>query len=532
MISIVNRTVFTTATTTGPVTVTIPATTAGNTLLVVMMKPSIQSAGAPRLGGVALGLPHGQWGSSIAVLENIAGGQTQLTWTNGFVVPSAAIIYELSPCTRIELAAIPGSYSPSNGQLNGTPSNSETGVTIIPGGGSNFAYFEVIAQDTTGGNYTSVNGPWVLDYATGSFLQGSGMGSVVYILNSTGTQTPTWSLTGGSTHMGVCAIAFFDLNPTPPGPPSGLGCTVSAGGSALSTYISDLGLNVAPATELYKSFVPTGNVNVSEYTSEGRTAIVLDFNAGDGLYSRDIETAFTWSVQNRLALRIWEPSLIPMPEQQYNRPTDWDDGGTPGNKFIQGITVEADSFNSAKTFQLQSADDLSLHALNEMPATFPKQTIKSFSCVTPFLAHSARIVSTDQVAWRVWKSSITFEPWPSQATNWQAEQVSFGMTGWLHAREMNIAYASANPITVVLVPDNGPTVTLTLPSSGGAVIQAKTKLTLPPMKFKLLSVQVVSTAPFYLFEGDLELKIKQWGTNEPYQVLKVVGGPSKTGAQV
>jgi hypothetical protein len=271
---------------------------------------------------------------------------------------------------------------------------------------------------------------------------------------------------------------------------------------------------------------------LSQYTTEGRTAVVVDFNAGDGLYSRDIETMFAWGLSSHYAIRVWQPCLIQEPENQFNRPTDWNDAGSPGNKFIQGITIEADSFNLPKSFQLQSADDLSLHPLNEMPATFIKQTIKTFSCVTPFLAHSIRILATDSVAWRVWDSSPIFQPWPSQVMNWQTEQTSFGMQGWLHAREMNIAYASAQPITIVLDPDTGPTITLTLPSTGGALIQAKTKQTLPPMKFKLLSMQVVSTAPFYLFEQDIEFKIKAWGSDGPYNVLKIVGGESRTGAKV
>jgi hypothetical protein len=316
----------------------------------------------------------------------------------------------------------------------------------------------------------------------------------------------------------------------PPAP--GLDCAVSTSGTTVSTYISDLGLNIAPATELYQNFILPSQIAVSESNSEGRTAIVMDFNQGDGLYSRDIETAFTWAVGSRLALRVWQPSLIKMPEQVFGRPSDWDDGGTPGAKYIQGIIVEADSFNLPKTFQLQSSDDLSINALNEVPATFPKQTTKSFSCVTPFVAHSVRIVATDAVAWRVWKSNLVFEPWPEQTTNWQTEQTSLGLMGWGHIREMNVAYASANPLTVVLTFDSWPTITFTLPSSGGALVQAKTKVTIAPNKFKLVSFRIFSTAPFYLFEQDLEVKCKQWGSTGPYNVLKVIGGPSKPGANV
>lgn len=324
----------------------------------------------------------------------------------------------------------------------------------------------------------------------------------------------------------------FVTNALPPiNPPIPPPVTPPCGQPNNGIFLSDLGINVIPATDLYENQLPSNIIAASEFDTEGRTGVVLDFNSGDGLYSRDIGTIFSWSVSNRAVLWVWQPSLIPMPENQFNRPSDWIDGGHPGNKFIQGIIVEADTFNLPKTFQLQSADDLSLHTLNEMPAVFPKQTIKAFSCQTPFLAHSVRIQSTDGVAWRVWGPRVIFQPWPEQVVNWQSEQTSFGMTGWLHAREMNIAYAAVNPITIVLTFDAWPLIQLSLPATG-ATVQAKTKLTLPPNKFKLCAVQVSSSAPFYLFEGDLEFKVKQWGSTGAFNVLKVVGGPSKTGAIV
>jgi hypothetical protein len=524
MISIVNRTVFTSPDN-NPLlahSATIPSTTAGNTLVVIGMADGLTGAGSPKLGTTLMNHPNGEWGSGISFLQNIPGGQTQLNWGVGILWPMSAVIYELTPCTR-DISV--GAMTPSSGNLNVTPSGSETGVVL--NSASNAAYFQVISQDSSGGSYNSVSSPWSLDFTVSPLPQIlTGMGSVALILNTSGSKTPVWNVTSGGAHCGVCAITFLDSGPSAPP------CQISSGGSVVSTYLSDLGLNIAPATELFKQYVNPATIATSEYTTEGRNAIVMDFSSGDGLYSRDIEVAFSWALSNHIALRLWQPSIIPMPENQYNRPTDWIDGGTSGNKFIQGITVEADSFNLQKTFQLQSGDDLSLHSLNEMPATFPKQTIKTFSCVVPFLAHNVRLFSVDSVAWRVWTNDLIFEPWPSQVTNWQSEMTSFGMTGWLHARELNVAYAAAQAITVNLVPDTGPTVTLTLPSTGGATIQNKTKLTLPPMKFKLLSVQVVSTAPFYLFETDLEFKIKPWGSTDPYQVLKVVGGLTRPGAKV
>jgi hypothetical protein len=329
----------------------------------------------------------------------------------------------------------------------------------------------------------------------------------------------------GAGNTRINQFALLEVVPISP-------CAVKdKGGNILGTYLDDFQLNIAPATQLYKNYIPAGQITTTESRSEGRTAVVLDFNTGDGLYSRDIETAFAWPIQSHLVLFVWQPSLIAQPETANNRPSDWIDGGTQGNKFIQGCVITADTGGAAKTYQLQSSDDLSVHPLNEMPAVFPKQTTKAFSCVQPFIAHSARVISTDGVSSKLYNTTLVAKPWPEQTMLWASEQTSFGMTGWIHSRECNIAYAGG-PVTVTLIPDVGQPYTVTLPSSGGPLVQTKQKVTVPAMKFKLLSVQVFSPTPFYLFQNDMELKVKQWGWAGPYQVLKVVGGPSDTGALV
>lgn len=302
-----------------------------------------------------------------------------------------------------------------------------------------------------------------------------------------------------------------------------------SGVMANGTFIPDLALFIGPSTELYKNPIAAAVIKTFETLDEGRNAIVLDFNNSDGLYSRDLGTIFEWPVALHDVLYVWQPSIIPMPETIYGRASDWDDGGYTGDKFIQGITIEADSFGVAKMFQLQSSDDLTVHTLNEVPTTFVKQTLKSFSC-NPFISHSVRIVSSDGIKWRVWGSKLVFEPLPSACKQWQTELVSLGMIGWAHAREMNIPHISTADLNLLLTFDTGITMALTIPNSGGK--QIKTKVTLVANKFKLVGLRLLSTAPFRLFESDLEMKVKPWGSGESYQVLRPFGGPSSPGATV
>lgn len=213
MISIVNRTVFTTSSFSTPQSATIPATTSGNTLLVVMMVSGFQAASIPHLVSGTFGGNVGYYGGNMTLISNVPGGQTTVTWQVGQTVSSSAVIYELSPCT-INTSA----------EAHPTAGLSETGATLTPSAPPshyNAAYFEVITQlsaNSTPGSYNSINSPWTLDYNVSPLTQPNtppGMGSVAYILNSTGSQTPTWSVTNGGTYCGMGGILFLDNNYVP-----------------------------------------------------------------------------------------------------------------------------------------------------------------------------------------------------------------------------------------------------------------------------------------------------------------------------
>lgn len=293
--------------------------------------------------------------------------------------------------------------------------------------------------------------------------------------------------------------------------------------------ISALSLTITPSTALYTSPMSDSSIAVSTSTEEGRTEIVLDFNGGDGIYARDLGTIFSWPTSASTKLCAWQPSVLELPETIYNRASDWIDGGTPGAKYVQGYSVEADSMGSAKTITLQSSDDLSIHTLNESPATFNKQSRKVFSC-TPFIAHSVRRICTDGVPWRVFNEDIIFQPFPELTMLWQTELNSLGMTGWNHLREMNISHISTADLTLTLSFDSWPSIKITIPNSGGA--QAKEIITPDSNKWKLVGFSITSTEAFRLFLEDIEVKVGGWNRTSEYTTLHPFGGQSKTGAVV
>lgn len=297
-------------------------------------------------------------------------------------------------------------------------------------------------------------------------------------------------------------------------------------------FIPDLALTVSPYTALYNNLIPDSVINFYETYNEGRTVVVFDFNQGQGVYARDFEAAFTWPTASGLRLCVWQPSLIPMPEGIYGRASDWMDGGSPSDKFIQGVTIEADSFGNPKTFQLQNSDDLSFHPLNEMPTIFNGQSIRSFSC-PPFIGHSARIVSTDGVEWRTWSERLVFEPYPSSCMEWSTELMSYG-NGWQHIRMLNIPYIAPAPVVITLFFDQWPTIIIPdqLPATSSQLYPTKQKVNVPPNKGKLMGFTLSSASPFRLFKTQLEVWVGIWGRVSPYETVLPFGGEASDGARV
>jgi hypothetical protein len=297
-----------------------------------------------------------------------------------------------------------------------------------------------------------------------------------------------------------------------------------------------------------KAFVATSNpVTVSLYTDRYQTALtgfsptsltgngtiqpyIIDFTSGYAKDVIDVEAVLSWPTNSTTYIDLWQPTFIALPEATQDRPTDWGDLGSVGLNFVQGLILEADTFNAAKAISVE--DELgNLHVPNESPFTLNGQQKIPLTFTPPFTSHIGRVVSTDGVRWKLWGINWVSLPYPESTVEWQTEMLSHGMKGWFHVRMMNLPMISTTAVTLTLVFDAWPTITLAVPSTSGSFI--KQKVQIPANKTKLLSYRLSSTAPFYLFKNDVEVWIGQWGRTEAYTVLKPFGGSAgNAGAQV
>ncbi len=263
---------------------------------------------------------------------------------------------------------------------------------------------------------------------------------------------------------------------------------------------------------------------------------IIDFTAGFGNDLDDIGAVLSWPLGSGNILDMWQPDWTPLPENIQDQPSDWDDCGIPGNKFIQGFLLECDTFNVSKSFAIERSDDNTLTAPVESPFTQDGQTIRSFTFNPPLVAHMVRRVSTDGVPWRAgpqmgWTLQWLAQPFPESSTAWIAEASSFGLVGYIHCYQINLAYVASAPITVTATTDEG-IFTLTFPAGGSGTQPVKQLMKAPRNKWKMCSFAITSTAPFTLWKELTEVWLKSWGSTAEYQKINPFGGDTTAAAAI
>lgn len=257
---------------------------------------------------------------------------------------------------------------------------------------------------------------------------------------------------------------------------------------------------------------------------------ILDFTP-DPVTVDDIELALLWPAGTGTAVELWQPTWTDLPDTIQDRATDWSDCGTPGAKLIQGLMLEANTFGVSKSFQVQSSDDGSLHTPDQVPITFNGQSIKAITFTPPFVAHLIRLVASDSVNWQQFSLKPIFVPFPELVPQFQTEMTSHGSIGWNSIGEITLSHISTADLKVTFTFDQWPTITLTIPNSGGVQLKGP-KMPMPDNKFKLVSYRVSSSAPFRLFQSQCEIKLGMWGRSDSYRIVNPFGGPSDESAVV
>lgn len=247
---------------------------------------------------------------------------------------------------------------------------------------------------------------------------------------------------------------------------------------------------------------------------------------GAGTLHRSCQAVISWLggfTGNGLPkLYEWQPAALIKPEATQKRATDWDNGGFPGAKWLQGCRITGDTYNVVKDLTIE-IDDGNVGALIQMQAD--GEQIKAFSW-PPVVTHQMRILGGDQDDWRFMGVEWVFEPEPELVTWWETQYTNMDYPGFLHIREMLIAYRSISDIDLTVIIDGVSTGPYVLSNSGGQ--RVKNYFSLEAHKGKYYTFRFTSDFGFSLYLKDLEVRAGAWGRNDMYIIQHPFGDLSRT----
>lgn len=221
----------------------------------------------------------------------------------------------------------------------------------------------------------------------------------------------------------------------------------------------------------------------------------------------------------------WQPSFILLPEVTTARVTMWSGSGSLHYKFVQGIRIHANTFGFAKQVQVQY-DGYQLGPVMTINQN-GEQTVP-FSFAVPFKAHMMRLVPLDDVPWEIFEDSDwIYQPEPEPANYWISQPTALGQQGYLHAREMWLAFncGTAGAVVSAIVDGGAPVTLATLPSSTSPV---KQYFPVPPLKGRYWQLSATGTG-LQLYERDIEFLVKSWGSTGLYSRVRPFGDASGGG---
>lgn len=123
----------------------------------------------------------------------------------------------------------------------------------------------------------------------------------------------------------------------------------------------------------------------------------------------------------------------------------------------------------------------------------------------------------------LYQFDIMWKPEPAQVTHFETRESAYGLVGWLHARDANIAIRSTSTVTLTMTFD-GTAQAYSIPSTAGA--RRKVYIPFHSNKGKVykFSFDTTDGTSFRLYQSDMELRLKPWVTSLGYQVMKAFGG--------
>ena len=253
-----------------------------------------------------------------------------------------------------------------------------------------------------------------------------------------------------------------------------------------------------------------------------RERFPIDVNEGEGTLDTNAALDITWEGQG--TVYQYDISAVPKAPTTRLRTTDWIDLGK--SVWLQGLRVTANTFGSTLPVLVEydGGEPLGL-SIGPVLMTHDGEIQIPYS-FQPVFAHRIRLTPQDaSLEWYVLGVEPVGAPAPEATTNWQPQPTSHGLRGYQHAREMRLpVIGAAGTQGTLLIGTEFPGSPVSVEVEYTGAFQ-KLYIPLPPNKGMLFQYSLIGAAA-RVFERDLEVSVKEWGSAGPFQTVRPFGDDS------
>lgn len=247
-------------------------------------------------------------------------------------------------------------------------------------------------------------------------------------------------------------------------------------------------------------------------------------------WHRNIAILATFPSSAGVTLYEWQPDAVLLPPTTSTgtpggaagRPTDWMDAGMLHYKFVHGARILCDTGGQDVQLQIEynggiKGPIVTVNSAGEdvVPVSFP-----------PFKAHLMRLVPVGgQGDWRLMQTEWEVDLEPEPTGYWVTQPTTFDLSGYLHIRDFQFAYAvTASGAVLTITVDGKAYPPFLLANTNGN--EVKQYFVAPPIKGKLWQLYATGTG-LQIYRRDCEFRIKPWG-GQRYEAVRAIGDENRT----
>ena len=257
-------------------------------------------------------------------------------------------------------------------------------------------------------------------------------------------------------------------------------------------------------------------------TGSSRAQQVFDISSGGdpaAAYSRNMALDVSWSSTGSTPkLFLWEPSYTVRPESIDLRASSWDDDGYMGDKFFQGIEIDANTFGASRSIVIEY-DGSTGNVADTLTVAHTNRQQVAYAFRPAFIAHTVRLHPSDgSNSWALYGYKWVWQPEPPKADRWETQQTSLGYDQFLHLKSAFVCLRSTQNVTFTVTrTEDSDTNTYTIPTTSG--LRKRVYVPFVATKGKSFSFVLSTTSTggtFRLYKSDTAVLAKPWASEEAF----------------